>query len=236
MQHADPHLSCASRAASSARSLALAAGLILAAWPALAAAPDGDIEKGFTPLFDGRGLDGWVVEGKRTCEQDGKQVPIWSVEEGMILCQGNGYGFLRYDKEFQDCILRLEYRMTKGCNSGIGIRTVPYTGKGGTRPSRAGYEMQILDDAGRKPGTHSSGSLYRYVAPRVNASRPAGEWNALEIELRGPHVKLTLNGQVIHDLDQSKIDKIKNKPVSGYFCLQNHGKKIAFRNIRVKER
>ena len=125
--------------------------------------------------------------------------------------------------------------MSKGCNSGLGIRGVKYTGSRKTRPSFAGYEMQILDDAGRKPGTHSSGSLYRYVAPRTNASKPAGEWNAVDIELRGPRIKITLNGQVIHDLDQTAIEKIKSKPTKGYFSLQNHGRRIEFRNIRVQE-
>jgi hypothetical protein len=56
----------------------------------------------------------------------------------------------------------------------------------------------------------------------------------MEIECRGPKIRITLNGQTIQDVDQSTIAEIKNKPLSGYLCLQNHGKLIEFRNVRVK--
>ncbi len=186
-------------------------------------------------IFNGRDLCGWLVDGRKTFHKDGKQVPIWTVEDGIIVCAGRGGGFLRYDKKITDFVIHVEFRMSKGCNSGLGIRTVKYTGPRNTRPSIAGYEMQIVDDSGRKPSRHSSGSLYRYVAPKHNATRPAGQWNTVEIECRGPKIRITLNGKTIHDLDQSKIEQIRNKPLSGYFCLQDHGKRIEFRNIRLKE-
>jgi hypothetical protein len=104
-----------------------------------------------------------------------------------------------------------------------------------TRPSFYSYEIQILDDAGKPATKHSTGSLYRYVAPKVNSVRPAGEWNAMDIECIGPHLRITLNGEEIIKVDQRTIDEIKNKPLKGYVCLQNHGKKIEFRNLRIRE-
>ena len=56
----------------------------------------------------------------------------------------------------------------------------------------------------------------------------------MEIECRGPKIRITLNGQVIQDVDQSTIDEIKGKPLAGYLCLQNHGKFIEFRKLHVK--
>jgi Domain of Unknown Function (DUF1080) len=193
-------------------------------------------EPEFKDIFNGKDLTGWVVEGaKETKEKDGV-VPVWSAAEGMIHCTGKGYGFLRYDlQQYGDFVFHVEYRMTKGCNSGIGIRGTKYDGKAPSRPSFAAYEIQILDDSTKAPGNHTSGSLYRYVAPKVNATLPAGEWNIMEIECRGPQIRITLNEQVIHDLDQSKIEAIKNKPLQGYLCVQTHGKPIDFRNLRVKE-
>jgi hypothetical protein len=190
---------------------------------------------GFVAIFNGKDLTGWVVDGRKSYEEDGEEKPVWAVEEGMIVCRGRGGGFLRYDRKLKDFIVRLEYRMSKRCNSGLGIRGVVYTGEDSTRPSRAGYEIQISDDAGRDPGKRSSGSLYRYVAPKVNASKPADEWNAIEVECRGPRIRVTLNEQVIHDLDQTTIEEIKDKPLAGYFSVQNHGKLIDFRNIKLKE-
>lgn len=187
------------------------------------------------PIFNGRDLDGWVVEGTARYKDGEQEKPVWSVEEGMIICAGKGFGFLRYDQPLENFAVRLEYRMSKGCNSGIGIRTVKFTGPARTRPSYAGYEIQILDDAGRPPQKHSSGSLYRYLAPTTNETKAAPEWNTIEIECRGPRIKVTLNGRLIHDVDQSTIESIKDKPLSGYFCLQNHGKRIEFRDIRLKK-
>jgi len=192
-------------------------------------------DDGFVDIFNGKDLSGWVVDGRKTVKRGDEEKPVWTVREGMILCEGKGGGFLRYDKKLTDFIVRAEYRMCKGCNSGLGIRGTVFTGDRKTRPSFAGYEVQILDDAGKKPGTHSSGSLYRYVAPKKNVSKPAGQWNVAEVECRGPKIRITLNGATIQEVDQSTIDAIKDKPLSGYFSVQDHGRKIEFRNIRLKE-
>jgi hypothetical protein len=44
-----------------------------------------------------------------------------------------------------------------------------------------------------------------------------------------------LNGEMVQDVDQSKIDEIKDKPLCGYVSVQNHGKTIDFRNLRLKQ-
>ncbi len=186
-------------------------------------------------MFNGKDLTGWDAAGGTKYKDGGEEKPVWTVRDGMICCAGKGYGFLTYDKELRDFVIHVEYRMSKGCNSGLGIRGKKYNGKRNTRASTSGYEMQIIDDAGRKPGNHSSGSLYRYVAPKENATLPAGEWNVVEIECRGPKIRITMNGKLIHDVDQSQNDKIKKKPLQGYFSMQNHGRKIEFRNLRLKE-
>lgn len=190
-------------------------------------------------LFNGKDLDGWVVEGvKEFKDKEGKVTPVWSVREGFLVCEGKGLGFLRYGKkEFGDFALHLEYRMAPKCNSGIGIRTIPFDPKKSvaSRPSYASYEIQLLDDAGKPPTKHSTGSLYRYVAPRANPVKPAPQWNAVDIECVGPRIRIHINGEQIIDVDQTTIAEIKNKPLKGYICLQNHGGHIEFRNLRIRE-
>jgi hypothetical protein len=44
-----------------------------------------------------------------------------------------------------------------------------------------------------------------------------------------------MNGKLIHDVDQSTIPQLKDKPLKGYVCLQSHGGKTEFREIRLKE-
>ena len=196
-------------------------------------------EDGFTDIFNGKDLTDWVVEGQAKYREKGggEEQPTWTVEEGMLVCApGAGFGFVRYDQQkYGDFALRLEYRMSKNCNSGVGIRTPPFTGDINTRPSHAAYEVQILDDFGKKPNKTSHGSLYNFVAPTSNESKSTDEWQVMDIECRGPKIKVTLNGKVVQDFDQSTNPDLKDKPLSGYVSLQNHGRKIEFRAVQIKD-
>ncbi|AGA31068.1 3-keto-disaccharide hydrolase [Singulisphaera acidiphila] len=212
------------------RWVATASLLVLLGGPAVA--------EDFRDLFNGKDLDGWVAEGVKDFVKDGETRPVWSVKDGEILCTGKGFGFLRYAREeFADFIFRVEFRMAPKCNSGLGIRTRVFDPKSSkaTRPSIYSYEIQLTDDAGLPATKHSSGSLYRYVAPKESAMRPASEWNRIDVECVGPHVKVTLNGKEIIDVDQTTIEELKQKPLKGYVCLQNHGGTIEFRNVRIQE-
>jgi hypothetical protein len=192
-------------------------------------------------LFNGKDLTGWVVEGPKEYKDKAdvdKSKPNWTVRDGLIRTAGAGLGFLRYDREFSDFILYVEYRMVKekGVNSGIGIRTTRFDPKQSTatRPSFYSYEVQLLDDADAKPGKGTTGSLYRYVAPAKAAHKPAPEWNAVEIECVGPKIRVNVNGTDTLVFDQSTDEKLKAKPLSGYVCLQSHSKQVEFRNVRIK--
>src|SRR5262245_4856955 len=215
------------------RSLAALAGLLALGAAALAQPADA------VPLFNGKDLDGWVAEGvKEFKDKDGRAKPVWSVRDGLLVCEGSGFGFLRYDKKvFANFTLHVEYRMAPRCNSGIGIRTCAFDPRLSreTRPSLFAYEIQLLDDAGQPPNEHGSGSLYRYVAPRANPVKPAGEWNAVEVECNGPRIRVRVNGEEVVNVDQTQVEAIKNKPRQGYVCLQNHGGHIEFRNVTVRE-
>ena len=218
--------------------LAVLAAFLVLGLPAVVRAA----EEGFEDLFNGRDFDGWVIESHADSEVHPDGRPVWSVKNGEIECDGLGFGFLRYAREpFADVTLRMEFRLGKPadgepCNAGIGLRTGAFDRRRSraTRPSLRGYELQLLDDAGSPPSTHSSGSLYRYVAPRENAIRPAGEWNDLEVTLVGPRIRVVLNGRSIQDVDQGSVPQIRSKPLSGFFSLQNHGGPARFRNLRVR--
>lgn len=216
----------------------LIAALAASVWIGLGSAPLPAAESGhFLPLFNGRDFDGWVIDGpaEGITRPDGR--PVWSVHDGEIVCEGNRWSFLRYDRErFGDFTLRVEFLMAPKGNSGIGVRTGPIdlTAVQTTRPSCFAYEVQLLDDAGEPPSPFSSGSLYRYVAPAENAILPAGAWNTLEITCRGPLIDVTLNGRPIQHFDQASLDATRGKPLTGHVCLQNHGHLVRFRNVQLK--
>jgi hypothetical protein len=185
-------------------------------------------------IFNGRDLSGWVVDGSETYRVEGKEKPIWTVEEGAIKNSGQGFGFLRYDQEVCDFELQLEVRLTKNCNTGIGIRHGKYTGEHKSRPSRHGIEIQLSEDGNSTPGKKSTGALYLHVAPRSIPLKPTGEWNTIAIECRGPRIRITMNGELIQDVDQRKVKTIAAKPLCGYLSLQCHGGEAAYRNVWLK--
>jgi hypothetical protein len=206
-------------------------------------------------LFNGKDLDGWVVEGPKEDKQGNAN---WTVQDGTIVCRGAGFGFLRYDRQqFADFALRVEYRFAppvknRRGNSGLGIRTVPFDPKHSllTRASFASFEIQLMDDAGKAPDAHSTGSLYRYLAPKANPVKAAPEWNTIEVECVGPRIKVRLNGEIVTDADQTTLPDLdvkdkpgeaakapapRNKPLRGYIALQSHSGQVEFRQVRLRD-
>ena len=188
-------------------------------------------------LFDGKTLDGWVAEGATSATVDGKTVPVWSVVDGTLHCQGKGFGFLRYDRqEFTDFTFHAEFKMAPKCNSGIGIRTRAFDP---TQSHDASFLLQLRNPTHRRRWQTPRQAKQRLTLPLCRAFaktpiKPPGQWNTIDITCVGPHIKVVLNEKTVIDVDQTQVDAIKNKPLKGYVCLQNHGGTIAFRELRVK--
>ncbi len=189
-----------------------------------------DCEKaeGFVQLFDGKSLEGWTVMGD----------PSWSAQNGMLVCSGKGGGWLRSNGVYRDFILRLDYRIGDGGNSGVFLRA---TEQG--NPAFTGLEVQILGDHGGPASAHSTASVYDAIAPSVNLSRPGGDWNSYEIIYIGNTLTVLLNGRVVAkaDLFDKELNeglaeerRFWNRAPEGYIGLQNHGTKVEFRDIRIR--
>lgn len=137
-------------------------------------------------LFNGRDLTGWRLTSPH--QRNG-----WRVENGLLVNdprQEEGqprisYGNLRTDREFEDFNLTLETMVGPDGNSGIYLRGI--------------YEVQVADSYSRPPSDHGMGGIYSRIAPTVNASKPAGEWQTFDITLVDRHVTVVLNGQKIID-------------------------------------
>jgi hypothetical protein len=211
-----------------------AAILMIFGWMLPVRGEEGDA--GVVKMFNGKDLDGWVIEGPKTSKEGGEEKPIWTVKDGVIACTGKVYDWMRYDKQkYDDFVFHVEYRMLDAkSNSGLGIRCVPYAGSRDTRPSFASYEVQLLNDTDKPPSKGSTGSLYRYVAPTAKPIKGVGEWNTMEVTCRGPQITIVLNGEKILDLDQTTKADLKNKPLSGYLSIQSHSGPVEFRNLWVK--
>lgn len=216
--------------------LAAALAVIPAGLGGCAAAGDrtAEGERGFVTLFDGTSLDGWEIYHE---QGEPPKPDAFYLEDGTIACTGYGFHWLRYTEPFDDFILRLEFRITEGSNSGVCLRT-----KKEGAPPFTGFEVQILDDVGQDPMKHGTGAIYDVVTPMYNPSRPVGEWNEMEITCDGSLVRVVLNGFKVIDTDFAKLTEPIGKfdfayadmPRSGYIALQDHWTPIWYRNIRIK--
>lgn len=200
-------------------------------------APAADIEEGFTSLFNGQDLSGWVKRGGSA---------EYHVADGSIVgkCVPDtpGNTFLCSEKEFGNFILRLQYRFLEPGNSGVQFRSAARPE--GDRERVYGYQYEMT------PGGESTGRIYdegrrghkfgviwldAYTPQdRLDAAQASvkeGEWNDVEIQCVGPSIKTWLNGKLV-------VDIFDSFSMTGFFGLQIHAGKsgsVAWRNIRVKD-
>ena len=196
-------------------------------------------ETGFQPLFNGRDLAGWEVDGG-----DGSG---WRVEGGEIVAvgqRGQSYDFLLSAREYRSFALRFEFKVGENADSGVGIRALRGERVNG-RPLN--LEVQIHDDEGLPPGRgQPTGSLFwSNGGPLMRPAKPAqlkprGEWNAMEVELNKQNLRVTVNGQVVRGTYLSVL--ITNPRVlagvyrdQGRIGFQRHTGEVRFRNVRIKE-
>jgi hypothetical protein len=192
---------------------------------------------GFTSLFNGRDLSGWTGGDKR-----------WSVDltsqslvgHDLTGTKGNQHTWLYTDRDFSDFRLRLEFRALPGTDSGIALRTAP----GASLDER--FEVQLLGDQDHVISTGTIIGLRKDKAhPNTKPTtpvvlRPQGNWNVVEIELRGPRLRLTINGQAEQDVrfDERPGPAKSGTRVmgdSGRIALQSRTGHVEFRKIEIQE-
>lgn len=193
-------------------------------------------KEGFKVLFDGTNMHEWT--GNTT---------DYVIENGNIAIRpkpGKGSGGNLFTKdEYSDFVFRFEFQLTPGANNGLGIRA-PLTGDA----AYTGMELQILDnEAPIYKNLHIyqyHGSVYGTLPAKRGFLKPVGEWNYQEVFVKGPKIKVVLNGTVILDGDLTEARKNgaadgKAHPgllrKSGHIGFLGHGSPLQFRNIRIKD-
>ena len=187
-------------------------------------------DKGFSPIFDGKTLDGWA--GATTNYQ---------VVDGAIRCKPNSGGVLYYGKKLKDFEARLEFRLPPGGNNGLAIR---YPGQGDAAYSGM-TELQVLDDTAdqyaKLDPRQYHGSSYGMVPSKRGFQRPVGEWNTQLVTVKGSTLKVILNGYPILDADLSKVTEFMADSAhpgkdltEGFFGFAGHGDPVEFRALAIK--
>ena len=197
----------------------------------LPAAMQAQTKDGFVPLFNGKDLDGWAVREARPGDKD-----KWAVNDNLVVAKP-GSGWIGTTKMYGDFVLKVEWRIFAGGNSGVFLRVPDVKSK--ESPSALGMEIQILDDNAPqykdklKPYQYCGG-LYHFQGPSKKMFKGAGEWNAYEITCHGDKIRVVFNGEKVIDADANKDPVLAKRPRRGFIGLQNHGSGVEFRDVVLK--
>ena len=204
-------------------------------------------EGGWVSLFDGTKKNlknGWLVQG---LENTG---PRFHEEEEALWFRGFDWWALITEKTHRNFTLRFDVMFDKeGGNSGVLLRTPKDKIYGGTddemkkdpkkvKKNRGHkFEIQLVATAGKKPSKKSSGAIFGALAPKSNPIKKAKAWNSVEITLNEPKLRVTINGEVVQEIDISTTPGLPKLRRDGHIAFQYKGQKgkALFRNLRIKE-
>ena len=230
-------------------------------FPMCAAAQDMDAQNTLTPeerangwelLFDGETTEGWRGYDSEAFPESG-----WTINDGVLTIQGSDGGVSGSGGDivttgtYDDFVLKLEWKISEGGNSGIFYRGIE-------QPSQPIYwsapEMQVLDNANHpdanrgEDGNRKSGSLYDLIPAEPQTFTGHGEWQQAMIVADGSHIEHWLNGEKVLEYNLWSGDwysmirdsKFQGHPEfgdahEGRIGLQDHGTTAHFRNIMIKE-
>jgi hypothetical protein len=210
---------------------------------------------GWQLLFDGTSMKGWHKYGNKPVGS------AWKVADGAIYLdttikenwQIKDGGDIVSDSSFENFHLKLEWKISKGGNSGI----IFYVNEDTTKYDyvwKTGPEMQVLDDSGHSDGKipkHRAGDLYDLITCTNEAQKPlkpVGEWNLAEIKSVNGKLDFYLNGTnvvstTLWDDNWKKLvagSKFNTMPgfgtyKTGRIALQDHGNLVWYKNVMIKK-
>lgn len=189
---------------------------------------------GWILLFNGKDKTGWKCNNGKDIATD--------VEDGCLVPYKSGGYIIIYEKKFSDFILACDVKMPEKCNSGIFFRV-----SNPKDPVQTGFEVQVL--TGNGTGMHDFGAIYDLAKLKKNASKGPGVWNHVEITCKGPHISVKVNGEDVCEVNtddfpekgkrpdgsKHKFGVIKDFSREGYVGFQDHGAKVWYKNVKLKE-
>ena len=202
-------------------------------------------EREFVPLFPNEGPpNGWLVRHWADVKDRPEHAGTWQVKDGILHGSEPRGTWLVSEREYGDFVIEFEFLLGERGNSGFGLRFPP---RGD--PAFDGIEVQMVDPRYYPPEyafepAELTGGIYKALPPRSQVFKPA-EWNRYEITCRGSHLKVVLNGKVLHDVDLARETRavergapLAERPRRGHIGFQElsrGGAHVQIRNARLKE-
>lgn len=219
-------------------------------------------QEGWKLLWDGKTSNGW-----RGAKLDGFPTIGWAMEDGILTVLSSGGGEARNGgdivttRKYKNFELEVDFKITKGANSGI--KYFVNTGLNKGEGSAIGCEFQVLDDQYHPDakkgvnGNRTISSLYDLITADAKLYSPHEtthkrvnkyDWNRAKILVNGQHVEHHLNGIKVVEYERgtqmwkalvaySKYSQWPNfgEFEEGHILLQDHGDEVHFKNIKIKE-
>lgn len=190
---------------------------------------NGEDEDEFTSVFNGKDFTGWAGA-----------TDSYEIVDGAIQCKQDFGGNLLTKKQYENFVVRLQFKTPPGGNNGLAIRMPTIDAE--EYPDNVALELQVLDDNhimyAKIRDNQFHGSAYGIKAAHRGFLRPACQWNTQEVTVNGDHIKVVLNGYTILETHLKK-DAPDGHPAKtftkGHFGFSGHNDAVAFRNIRIKE-
>jgi len=181
-------------------------------------------------LFNGKDLTGWARIPRHE-DAPADQKPGFIIRDGLLISQPDSpEDDIWYTvRKIGNATLRVVYKVSgPEANSGVFTR-IPVTPKSEDDAINKGIEVQIQETG---DDYHCTGVLYSMTKAMARPSKPVGDWNTLEIQMRGPRTIVKLNGTLVTDYDgiapvppkkgQYEPDR-GPRPDTGYIAIQHHG-------------
>jgi glucose/arabinose dehydrogenase len=192
---------------------------------------------GWKLLFDGQSTEGW-----RNYKKDGIS-DGWKVVDGALTLVDKGAGDIITARQYDRFELSIDYRISPGGNSGLMFHVT----EDARTAAWSAPEIQIQDNKdGHDP--QKSGWLYQLYQAAEDATRPAGQWNTIQLRMSPDESVLYMNGVRYYRFKKGNQDwknlvaKSKfadtagwGKATKGHIALQDHGNEVAYRNIKIRE-
>ncbi|MCS7237345.1 MAG: DUF1080 domain-containing protein [Thermoguttaceae bacterium] len=174
-----------------------------------------------SPMFNGQDFSGWYTRG---------DIRRWRYEGGEVVLAGRAGDYLRTEKTYGNFLWCLEFKMQKGGNSGLGLRT-PHEGW----PTADGMELQLLDtpyDA--QIEDQPMMAVYGHVPPLARADR-SEQWNRVVVKAEGYMISAWVNGQLVQHVNTFHHPELRHRPLAGWLGFQDHGAWIRLRQVTLAE-
>ena len=174
-------------------------------------------------LFNGRDLTGWVAEGP---------MPFFEAKDGVLRVTGRGHvpNWLRTEREYEDFHLSLDYKLDEWAEAAVILRAAR-----SERPQHTGITIVLAHDFHHEVTPWVTGAVMGAVPPKVGLPPSWGHWHRLDVDLRGSHLRASIDGTVVQDLDMASVPALATRLRRGFIGFPDMGYGYELRNLQIED-